>query len=180
MLPPVLPVGQLFLPHLEQSGYPRCCPSHLDLAFGSASDFANGVLWPCPPPRLCPPLPPCPPRPPHPMLNAFGIAAPVYGNGIGIVSCCICGTGTVICAGGLWVLFNNMAAICCTNAFWFALSWLIALITNSWMEFAAVIAILLIVWLLALWPCGLAWCPSPLCHHCLCHPLRWYTCCCSV
>ena len=64
----------------------------------------------------------------------------MYGTGIGIVSCCICGTGTVICAGGLWVLFNNMAAICCSNAFWFALSWLIALITNSWMEFDAGIA----------------------------------------
>ena len=36
-------------------------------------------------------------------------------------------------------MFNDMAAICCTNAEWFALSWLIALITNSWMEFAAVI-----------------------------------------
>ena len=39
-------------------------------------------------------------------------------------------------------MFNDMAAICCTNAVWFALSWLIALITDSWTEVAAVIAFL--------------------------------------
>jgi hypothetical protein len=65
------------------------------------------------------------------MLNAVGIVAPAYGTGVGIVNCCIWGTGTMICVGGLWVLFNDMAAICCTNAAWFALSWLIALITDS-------------------------------------------------
>jgi hypothetical protein len=56
------------------------------------------------------------------MLNATGIAAPVYGTGVGIVSCCIWGTGTMICAGGFCALFKDMAAICCTIDAWFALS----------------------------------------------------------
>jgi hypothetical protein len=46
----------------------------------------------------------------------------------------------MICAGGLWALFKDNAAICCTINAWFALSWLIALITDSWREVAAVVA----------------------------------------
>ena len=75
------------------------------------------------------------------MLNAVGIAAPAYGTCVGIVSCCICGTGTMICAGGLCTLFIDNAAICCTIDAWFALSWLIALITDSWREAAAPVAL---------------------------------------
>ena len=71
------------------------------------------------------------------MLNAAGIVTPVYGTGVGIASYCIWGTGTVICVGGLWVLFNDIAAICCTNTAWFEFSWLIAFITNSWTVVAA-------------------------------------------
>ena len=74
------------------------------------------------------------------MLNAVGIAAPAYGTCVGIFSCCIWGTGTMICAGGLWALCNANAAICCTIDAWFALSWLIALITDSFREVAAVVA----------------------------------------
>ena len=46
----------------------------------------------------------------------------------------------MICAGGAVLLFNDMAAICCTNAACLALSWLMALITDSWTEFAAAVA----------------------------------------
>ena len=74
------------------------------------------------------------------MLNAVGIAAPAYGTCVGIVSCCIWGTGTMICAGGLCALFNGNSAICCTIDAWFALSWFIALITDSCREAAAVAA----------------------------------------
>ena len=64
------------------------------------------------------------------MVNVGGIAEPVYGTGVGIVSCCIVGAGTMIWAGGLCALFKDNAAIFCTIDAWFALSWLIALITN--------------------------------------------------
>jgi hypothetical protein len=75
------------------------------------------------------------------MLNGIGITAFAYGTCVGIMGCCIWGAGTMICAGGLWALFNDNAAIYCTIDAWFAFSWLIALITDSWSEAAAVVAL---------------------------------------